>query len=133
MSDANDSILTSTKQILGLADDYTVFDVDVITHINAALSVVNQLGVGPENGFFISDKDAKWIDIDLPPNQLSLLRTYIFLKTRFTFDPPTTSFLIDAMSNQIKEYEWRLNIFRETDLVSSDSLENYDSIDGGTI
>lgn len=116
MSDANDSILTSTKQILGLADDYTVFDVDIITHINAAFSVVNQLGVGPENGFFISDKDAKWIDIDLPPNQLSLLRTYIFLKTRFTFDPPSTGYLVEAMQKQLNEYEWRLNTFREDSL-----------------
>jgi hypothetical protein len=107
------SILISTKKILGLASDYNVFDLDVITHINSAFSVLCQLGVGPVEGFFIEDDVAVWSDFPVPPEQLALVRTYIFLKTRMLFDPPTTSFLIEAMNNQIREYEWRLNIYRE--------------------
>ena len=107
------SILNSTKKILGLSEDYAVFDLDVITHINAAFSVLNQLGVGPVDGYFIEDESDEWGDFDVPANQLNLVKTYIFLKTRLLFDPPTTSFLLDAMQNQIKEYEWRLNNFRE--------------------
>lgn len=108
-----ESILKSTKKILGLADNYTPFDLDVITHINAAFSILDQLGVGPEGGFFIEDETPVWDDYLVPPNQLHLIKTYIFLKVRLLFDPPTTSFLIEATTNQLREYEWRLNVFRE--------------------
>lgn len=107
------SILTSTKKVLGIAEMYTAFDMDILMHINAAFSILNQLGVGPVDGFFIEDKVAVWDDFAVPPNQLNLIRTYIFLKVRLLFDPPSTSFLITAMNEQIKEYEWRLNSFRE--------------------
>ena len=108
-----ESILKSTKKILGLADDYTPFDLDVITHINAAFSILDQLGVGPEGGFFIEDVRDEWSDYPVPANQLNLIKTYIFLSVRMLFDPPTTSFLIEAMNNQLKEYEWRISTFRE--------------------
>ena len=108
-----DSILDSTKKILGLSDDYTAFDLDIITHINSTFSVLDQLGIGPVGGFMITDSDATWDDYAIPPNQLNLVRTYMFLKVRMLFDPPTTSFLIEATNNQIQEYEWRLNSLRE--------------------
>ena len=107
------SILTSTKKILGIAADYEAFDLDITTHINSALSIINQLGIGPDEGFEIEDSDPEWSDIGLPQNQLNLLRTYVFLKVRMLFDPPNTSFLIDAMNKQIAEYENRLSYFRE--------------------
>lgn len=109
-----ESILTGTKKILGIAADYTIFDHDIITHINSALSNLNQLGIGPVDAFYIEDSSAVWADLDITPvNQLSMVKTYIFLKVRMLFDPPTTSFLIEATNNQIKEHEWRLNVFRE--------------------
>ena len=107
------SILTSTKKILGIGASYTEFDLDIITHINASFSIINQLGVGPENGFMVEDEAAEWADLELPDNQMNLLRTYIFLKVRILFDPPNTSFLLDAMTKQITEYETRLSYFRE--------------------
>jgi hypothetical protein len=111
-----ESILTSTKKILGLDDAYTPFDLDVITHINAAFSLLNQLGVGPLEGFFISDDTSVWNDFDVPENQRHLVKTYVFLKVRVLFDPPGTSFLLESANDQIKEYEWRLNTFREVEL-----------------
>jgi hypothetical protein len=109
-----ESILTSTKKILGLEADYTPFDLDVMTHINAAFSLLNQLGVGPVEGFSIEDEEAVWDDFTgVPPNQLHLVKTYVYLKVRVLFDPPSTSFLLQAANDQVKEYEWRLNIFRE--------------------
>jgi hypothetical protein len=108
-----ESILKSTKKILGLADDYTPFDLDVITHINAAFSILDQLGVGPVDGFSISDDTATWNDYIVPSNQLHLVKTYVYLKVRSLFDPPSTGFLITAANDQLKEYEWRLNVFRE--------------------
>ncbi len=110
------SILTSTKKILGLDEAYTVFDLDIVTHLNAAFSTLNQLGVGPVDGFFLEDATAEWEDLDLPANQLGLARSYVYLKVRSLFDPPTTSFQIEAMERQIKEFEWRLNLFYEETL-----------------
>lgn len=107
------SILATTKSVLGLDEAYTPFDVDVTMHINAAFSTLNQLGVGPEDGFFIADVTADWDDFDVPANQLNLVRSYVYLKTKFLFDPPATSFHIAAMEGQIREFEWRLNLFRE--------------------
>ncbi len=111
-----ESILTSTKKILGLDADYTPFDLDVITHINAAFSILNQLGVGPEDGFSISSNTTAWNTYGVPENQLHLVKTYIFLKVRILFDPPGTSFLLESANSQIKEYEWRLSTFREVEL-----------------
>lgn len=111
-----ESILKSTKKILGLEDEYTPFDLDIITHINAAFSLLNQLGVGQEEGFYIEDSTAEWSEFLVPQNQLHLVKTYIYLKVRVLFDPPGTSFLLEAANNQIKEYEWRLNVFREVEL-----------------
>ena len=110
-----ESILKSTKKVLGLDADYTPFDLDVITHINATFSILNQLGVGPEVGFFIEYDTALWTDFGVPENQLHLVKTYVYLKVRILFDPPATSYLINAATEQIKEYEWRLNVFREYD------------------
>jgi hypothetical protein len=110
------SILISTKKILGITESYTAFDLDIITHINSTFSILNQLGVGPEAGFMIEDEVAVWDDLEVPIRQLSLIKTYVFLKVRLLFDPPTTSFLIEATNKQIEEYEWRLNVNRENDI-----------------
>lgn len=107
------SILISTKKVLGIGENYTAFDPDIIMHLNSALSTLNQLGVGSENGFFITDETSVWEDLNIPDNQLNLVKTFVFLKTKILFDPPGTSFLMEAMNNQIKEFEWRLNVFRE--------------------
>lgn len=107
------SILTSTKKILGVGENYTAFDLDILTHINSALSNLEQLGVGPVGGFMIDGSEATWDALDLPQNQLNMVRTYIFLKVRSLFDPPTTSFALEAMDKQIQEHEWRLQAFAE--------------------
>jgi hypothetical protein len=108
-----ESILKSTKKILGLAESYTAFDLDVATHINTAFSTLNQLGVGPVDGFFISGEEETWSNFDVPANQLHMVKTYVYLRVRVLFDPPQTSFHLTAANEQIKELEWRLNSFRE--------------------
>lgn len=107
------SILISTKKILGLDSDYIAFDLDILTHINSVFSILDQLGIGAEGGYAIEDETAVWEDLALPANQLAMVRTYVFLKVRMLFDPPTTSFMIDALQKQIEEHEWRLNMARE--------------------
>jgi hypothetical protein len=108
------SILTGTKKILGLAEDYTAFDHDVITHINTAFSTLTQLGVGPAVGFMIEDETAQWTDFIVDNDlQYNSVKTYVYLRVRMLFDPPATSFVIAALNEQIKELEWRLNVHRE--------------------
>ena len=119
-----DSILISTKKVLGIAEDYTAFDLDIITHINSAFSTLTQLGVGPPNGFMIVDDTATWSEFisDYPATyevptgddlQYNSVKTYVFLRVRQVFDPPSTSYLIAAFDKQIQELEWRLNVHRE--------------------
>ena len=107
------SILTSTKKLLGIPEDYTVFDLDVITHVNSAFSTLTQLGVGPPEGFMIEDDSAVWTDFIVDDFQYNAVKTYISLRVKQVFDPPATSYLISAFNEQIKELEWRLNVHRE--------------------
>lgn len=107
------SILKSTKKILGIDEFYGAFDLDVITHINSAFAILNELGVGPDGGFYISDITSEWSELGLGNNLIAMVRTYIFLKVKYLFDPPTTSFLLDAVKKQIEEYEWRLTNIRD--------------------
>ena len=112
------SILNDTKKILGIDSTYDVFDQDIITFINAAFSVVNQLGVGPDAGFYVTDETDEWVDIGVSDKLEKLLQTYVYLRVRMLFDPPSMSFLVDSMNNQLKEYELRLNVFREAELLA---------------
>lgn len=108
------SILISTKKILGLSAEYTPFDLDIITHINMTFAVLNQLGVGPTNGFYIEDSIPTWDNYQTTDSQTTnLVKTYVFLKVKSLFDPPTNSFLAEAFNKQINEIEWRLNVIRE--------------------
>ena len=116
------SILKSTKKILGVGDDDTSFDLDIITHINSAFSNLADLGVGPVAGCAIEDDTTVWTDIlDVDRIQLSRIKTYVFLRVRLAFDPPTSSYLLGSLQKQIEECEWRLNVNREaTDWVDPD-------------
>lgn len=105
-----DSILTSIKKLLGIDEEYGAFDQDVIMHINSVFSILTQLGVGPKSGFSILDKSSKWKDFIKENGMLELVKSYMYLKVRLMFDPPSSSALIDSMNRMINEYEWRLNV-----------------------
>ena len=108
------SILNTVKKILGLSPDETVFDLDVITHINTAFSTLYQLGVGPQGGFAIEDATPTWDDFltgDI--SIVNACKTYVYLRTRLLFDPPPTSFALQSMKEQLTEYEWRISALRE--------------------
>lgn len=104
------SILTSIKKLLGLDEGYEVFDQDIIIHINTALMVLHQLGVGPDEGYRITSKKDKWDDFIDEEENLESVKTYIYLKVKQVFDPPQHGPTLEAINNQIKEYEWRLNV-----------------------
>ena len=116
-----ESILDTIKKLLGIQAEYTNFDKDIITHINTAFATLNQLGVGPKDGFLIYDDAAVWDDYITSCN-LSMIKSYIYLKVRTLFDPPTSSVLMDSMTRSIAELEWR--IFLEGDPKLEDSSSN---------
>lgn len=107
------SILTDVKKALGIDEAYVVFDVDILMHINSVFSTLNQLGIGPENGFAISDATPEWDAFLSTDLRLNSVKTYMYLSVRLLFDPPTTSYMIDSLRHQLKELEWRLNTYRE--------------------
>jgi hypothetical protein len=107
------SILDSTKKVLGLDSSYTAFDQDVILHINSVFSTLKQLGVGPTAGFAIDDASTMWVDFIGDDLSLNFVRSYVYLKVRLLFDPPATSFHLEAVKQQILELEWRINVYRE--------------------
>jgi hypothetical protein len=107
------SILTSTKKILGVADDYTAFDLDILTHINSAFATLHQLGIGPAQGFMIEDDTPTWDAFLGSDMRLNAVKTYVYLRVRLLFDPPSTSYHLTALKEQIAEQEWRLNTYRE--------------------
>lgn len=110
-----DSILTSIKKLLGLTDEYTNFDTDIIIHINSVLMVLNQLGVGPSEGFSIQDKSSTWDEFITEESKLEAVRTYIYLKVKLVFDPPLNSSVMEALKQSINELEWRLNVQAESE------------------
>ena len=108
-----DSILNSTKKVLGIAEDYTEFDLDIVLHINSVFSTLRQLGIGPAEGFMIEDDDITWDSLLRGDKRFNAIKTYVYLRVRLLFDPPISSFAVTAMQEQIKELEWRLNVDRE--------------------
>lgn len=106
-----DSILTSIKKLLGITEEYTQFDEDIIMHINTVFLNLAQLGVGPEDGFSIEDDSADWSDfVDIENNALlHAIKTYVYLKVKLLFDPPLSSAVIESSNRMIAELEWRLN------------------------
>lgn len=107
------SILNSVKKNLNLQVDYEAFDQDVLLYINSVFSTLHQLGVGPDAGFMIEDAGATWQEFLGNDNRLNNIKTYMYLRVRLLFDPPTTGFHTEAMRNQITELEWRINAHRE--------------------
>lgn len=107
------SILTSTKKALGITDDDTSFEPDVIMYINSALSELHDLGMGPAEGFTITDKAATWDDLLGDTKLFEDVKTYVYLYVRLIFDPPATSFGITAMEKQIEKRAWMINARRE--------------------
>ena len=110
-----ESILVYVKKLLGIQNDYTHFDPDIIYGINAAFAILTQLGVGPESGFSISDDSKTWNEFITDKLQLSMIKPYVYLKTRMLFDPPTSSVLTDSINKTISEYEYRLYVASDGD------------------
>lgn len=106
-----DSILNSIKTKLGITEDYTPFDNDIIMCINSSFPKLYQIGVDSANGFFIDDESSTWDDITEDKNLQNLILTYVYLNVKMTFDPPTSGILMDAAKKMMDEYEWRISVY----------------------
>lgn len=102
-----DSILTSIKKMIGIDKDFTEFDDELILFINGIFTILTQLGIG-KSDFTITGATEVWSDFLTDSKNLELIKTYIYLRTKVVFDPPTSSFVLDSLTKQISEYEWRL-------------------------
>lgn len=123
---ANQSILTSTKKLLGIEEDYEQFDMDIIIYINSAFMSLNQLGLGPEDGFVIYSKSEEWTSFLDDRKDLEAVKSYVYLKTRLIFDPPQMGYLVEAINKQVSEIEWRLNVQVDPGTKSSNNGAAFD-------
>jgi len=105
-----ESILTSIKKLLGIAEEYTHFDADLIMHINSVLSILTQIGVGPAEGFSIKDKSSVWGDFVPENSKWELIKSYTYMKVKLLFDPPLSSAVIESANRIISELEWRIQV-----------------------
>lgn len=133
-----ESVLLSTKKVLGIAGPQDAFDQEILTHINSAFSVLAQLGVFPEAGVMVNDVEFLWSDL-VDPNSLDPddpdpmmvswvqhIRTYVFLFAQMMFDPPTTGFLMTARQRQLDEHVWRISTMREYSIREEEADESED-------
>lgn len=112
----DESILTSVKKVLGIPEYYEHFDQDILLHLNSVMSILHQLGVGPESGFVVEDDSTTWSDLfdgDIDTNKMMYVKSYVCLRVRLLFDPPASSGAIDAMERQMRELEWRITVTRD--------------------
>lgn len=118
-----ESILTSIKKLLGISEEYTHFDADIIMHINSVLMTLTQLGVGPSSGFYIEDDTTLWTELTPDLTKLQAVKTYVYLKVRLLFDPSSLgSSTLAAYERQIQELEWRLNVGVETEVFNETTV-----------
>ena len=135
-----ESILQSIKKLLGIASDYDHFDTDIIIHINSVFMYLNQLGVGPSEGFYIKDKSSLWTDFVQEEGLVEAIKTYMYLRVKLFFDPPNNSSLLESMNKQIGELEWRINVAVDnksyvdsSEGIDYRTLKNLPSINGVTL
>lgn len=116
------SILNSVKKMCGVDPSLTVFDLDILTHINSVFSDLEQLGVGPIGGFMIEDDAPTWDAFLADDPRISSVKSYVYFRVRLMFDPPQTGYLVESMNKQVEKMEWRLNVTREGDAWIDPSL-----------
>ena len=110
----SDSILTSTKKMVGVPKEHKEFDLDIVMHINSVFSTLHQIGLGHADGFIVDDEKARWSVFLGGRRDVEFVKSYMYTKVRLLFDPPTTSFAIESLNKTALEYEWRINVAAES-------------------
>ena len=121
-----ESILTSIKKLLGIAEEYTHFDADLIMHINSVFSILTQIGVGPAEGFSIKDESSVWSDFVPEKSKWELIKSYTYMKVKLLFDPPLNSAVIESINRIIAELEWRIQVAADSEKTIEEEENSYD-------
>lgn len=108
------TILEDIRHAIGLGDEHTFFDSDLILHVNSTFDIIHQLGAGPIDGFVIEDGSETWDDYFAGYKTIEFIKTYMYISVKLVFDPPQNSFLVKALEDKQKEYEWRINVAAES-------------------
>ena len=111
-----ESILATIKQSLGIPQEHEAFDGEILVHLNSAFSTLAQLGVGPAEGFYVTDSTDEWTTFLGTDARLNAVKIYLYLRVKMLFDPPDIGFVITAFKQQIEELEWRLNVTVDDDI-----------------
>lgn len=117
-----ESILNSVKTAIGVGEQHEYFDSTLIPLINAQFAILNDEGVGPEEVFTIDSAESKWSDFTQDAKVQRLVREWVGLKVKLTFDPPANGTIVDTIKETIKEVEWRM--YNHCDLVNRERGEN---------
>ena len=115
----DESILTSIKAMLGPDEDYDAFDTEIMIHINSALNILTQLGIGPDKGFRVRNANDTWDEfIPSDRDDFEMVKDYVYMKVKLIFDPPQSSAAIESLKELIREFEWRIRETAESYLVA---------------
>lgn len=117
MNEVN-SILLSVKKVLGLGGDNSDFDADILIHLNSVLAILQQLGVGPEEGYYVDSESQTWEDyLGTDNKHINMIKSYICAKVRLLFDPPVSSAVMESLNRTCTEFEWRANVAAENKML----------------
>lgn len=106
-----DSILVSVAKYIGLEMGYSVFDQDLIKCINTSFFYLNQLGVGSKKPFSITGEDETWEEFFGEQNgYFDCAKDYVYIRTKRIFDPPASGIMMDALTQEMREIEWRITV-----------------------
>lgn len=105
-----ESILNSIKSLLNIPEDDETFDQDILIHINSTFAILNQLGVGPDEGFTVTDPYTEWSTFINDNKMFEMVKSYTYLRVRLLFDPPASGVLKEAIVSDIAMFEWRITV-----------------------
>ena len=103
-----DSILESVKLYSLVPQETKIYDAQLIDLINSQFNTVKQLGVGPLNGYVITDDSDTWEDTGISDPLLSAVIDYVKIAVNLKFDPPQNSYLVNLKKEQLDELTWRI-------------------------
>lgn len=121
MQDIDGSILQTTKKLLGISPDDDAFDTDILIDINTAFDRLNTLGIGPEEGFRITDDTTTWNEYLTDGKLIDSVKDYVFFSVKLMFDNAgSNSFVLDAYQKQIDKLEWIFTVKSDSIMVAKE-------------
>lgn len=115
------NILETVKKLIGIPKEDTSFDVDIIIYINSTLVILSQLGLSEADKLPVVDEFTDWTNLLADRTDLEIVKSYISMKTKLMFDPPTSSVAMEALNRTIAEMEWRIANHQVKEVINNES------------